>query len=135
MTSCVRRPHAMDVFQPTDKSKDVKLPHNEGRTMTLCLGSNNKVLYYLGDIEKPIVGPTVTGYGKDSLPEAISEIALKMKSDTSKYLIVLIKASDKASYKNFERTLGIINSCKIKSYGVVEITPKETDLLKKQNAY
>ncbi|MBV8390390.1 MAG: hypothetical protein JO080_11370 [Mucilaginibacter sp.] len=124
----------MDAFQSIDKAKDVKLPIMDNCTMTLCLGNNNKVLYYMGDIKKPSVGPIVTGCGKDSLPKAISENALKFKNDTS-YMIVLIKASNKATYKNFVKALRIIDSCKVKSYAVVEITPQEIDLLKKQNVY
>ncbi|MBV8389782.1 MAG: hypothetical protein JO080_08290, partial [Mucilaginibacter sp.] len=94
--SCIQRPKAMDAFQSIVKTKDAKSPVIESRTMTLCLGNNNKVLYYMGDINKPSVGPIVTGYGKDSLPNAISENALKFKNDTS-YMIVLIKASNKAT--------------------------------------
>ena len=134
VSSCMQRPRALDTFKSTDTTKNVKLPINENRTMTLCLGDDNKVLYYMGNIENPSVGPMVTGYGNDSLPKAISENALKFKNDTSS-LIVLIKASDKSTYKNFVKALAIVDSCKVKSYGVVEITSQEIDLLKKQHIY
>ena len=114
--SCVRRKSAMDTFmeQSHSSSKDAQLPAPEGRTMTILLGNSNKVLYYLGNPDKPLDGPAVTGYGKDSLDKTITSMMGKMKKDTDSYLIVLIKPSDKSTYKNYVKTLGIINVCKVK---------------------
>ena len=134
-TSCLQRPRAMDMFTDTAKKRDVQLPVPESRTMTLCLGSNNRVLYYRGNADKPLDGPAVTGYGKDSLDKAILSAMGKMKKDTESYLIVLIKPSEKSTYKNFVNTIDITNIVGVKSRAVVDITPKEIAMLKKYKAY
>ena len=135
--SCVRRKSAMDTFMEQSHSSlnDVKLPVQESRTMTLCLGNNNKVLYFLGNRDKPLEGPVVTGYGKDSLDKAIVSMMGKMKNNTDSCLIVLIKPSDKSTYKNFVNTIDITNVVGVKSRAVVDITPKEVNMLKKYGAY
>jgi len=133
-TSCLQRPRALDMFKDTTKAKNVQVPVPESRAMTLCLG-NNKVLFYLGNADKPLEGPAVTGYGKDSLDKAIISMMGKMKKDSDSYLIVLVKPSDKSTYQNFVETLDILNVCKVKARAVLDITPKEVDLLKKYKAY
>jgi len=138
LSSCRRQPKAMDIFLADSANrKNAKLPASSAsakRTMILCLGKDNNVLYYLGNLDKPLEGPALTGYGKDSLDKVILSNINKIK-DTADCLIVLIKVSDKATYINFVKALDVVNSCKVKSYGVVPITPKETELLKRFNAY
>ena len=41
------------------------------RTMTICLGKNNQVLWYLGLPDKPLVQPTIVNYSKNGLRAAI----------------------------------------------------------------
>jgi hypothetical protein len=137
VVSCLqpKRPKALDIFIDTAKKRDVQLPVPESRTMTLCLGNNNKVLYFLGNQDKPLEGPAVTGYGKDSLDKTIISMIGKMKKDSDSYLIVLIKPSDKSTYQNFLKTIDILNVCKVKARAVVDITPNEVAMLKKYKAY
>ncbi|HEX3387051.1 MAG TPA: hypothetical protein VHS53_17745 [Mucilaginibacter sp.] len=136
--SCVRRKTALDTFleQHPVNTKDVKLPVPSKRTMTILLGGNNKVLYYLGDQDKPVAGPAATGYGKDSLGKAIQQMMAKAQKDTStNNLVILIKSSNKSTYKNFVGAIDLINECGVQSYGIVDIAPSDVDLLKKAHIY
>jgi biopolymer transport protein ExbD len=135
--SCIQKPHAMDAFLKQDsvKLKNTKPAVPSDRTLTLCLGQDNKVLYYRGDLDKPLEGPAITGYGKDSLGKILINDLRQFSKDTSKYLNVLIKPSDKSTYQDFLKALDLINTYEIKSYGVVDITPGEVAMLKKQDAY
>ena len=57
-----------------------------------------------------------------------------VKSNTDA-LIVVIKADDKAKYKNMVDILDEMNIANIQSYGIVDISQPEIDLLKKDNIY
>jgi biopolymer transport protein ExbD len=46
-------------------------------------------------------------------------------------MIVLVKASDKSTYKNFVTMMDELNIAGLQRYAVVDITPAETALLKK----
>src|SRR5690606_35951811 len=69
LTTSISKPHAMDVAMP-DKNKENQedmLELADNRTMTVLLGSDDKIEYYMGLLETPIEGPTVTTYGKDGI--------------------------------------------------------------------
>jgi hypothetical protein len=136
LVSCVgsNRPKALDVFKPGKSKKDVQVPIPKDRTLTVILISNNKILYYCGDPKKPVESPVLTGYGKDSLDKVLKTEMAAIK-DTSQHLIVLIKPSDKSTYKNFTSMIDLVNKCGIKSYGVVDIDSADVALLKKFHAY
>ena len=103
-------------------------------TSYLLLGNNNKVVYFIGNEDKPLEGPALTGFGKGSLDKIITA-HVNAKKDTSEYLIVIVKPSDRSTYKNFVATIDLINACKVKSWGVVDISPKGVDMLKSMKAY
>src|SRR4051794_21866248 len=48
MATTLAKPKAMDTFWPDKSKKDVQLPVPETRTMTVLLGSNDKLEWYVG---------------------------------------------------------------------------------------
>lgn len=50
-------------------------------------------------------------------------------------MFVVIKPSDKSKYKNMVSTLDEINIANIQSYGIVDISAPEIELLKKDGLY
>ena len=136
MATTLAKPKAMDTFWPDKTKKDVQLPVPETRTMTILLGSNDKLEWYVGAPGKS--APTLDNYGKTGIRKALIENSKKIEATHAgpdNYMIVLVKASDKASYKNFVNILDEVNITGIKSYGVVDITPIEIGLLKKDGLY
>ena len=136
MTTTQAKPKAMDMFMPDKSKKDVQLPVPETRTMTVLLGSNNKLEWYVGAPGKS--APTVDNFGKDGIRKTLVEQDKKIQEShqgPDNYMIVLVKASDKATYKDFVNMLDEINIAGIKVYGVVDITPVEGGLLKKDGVY
>jgi biopolymer transport protein ExbD len=68
LTTSLSKPQSMDLALPDKdddptKNKDIKV--DENRTMTVILGENNKLTYYMGLLESPIAGPKDIAYGKD----------------------------------------------------------------------
>jgi biopolymer transport protein ExbD len=136
MTTTLAKPKAMDMFMPDKSKKDVQLPVPETRTMTVLLGSNDKLEWYIGAPGK--TPPTVDGYGKEGIRKALIEENKKIQATHAgpdNDMIVLVKPSDKSSYKNFVAILDEIKITGINRYGVVDITAPEIELLKKDNLY
>ncbi len=132
MTTTLAKPKAMDMFMPDKSKKDVQLPVPETRTMTVLLGSNDKMEWYIGAPGKS--APTVDNFGKNGIRKTLVEQNKKIEEThqgPDNYMIVLVKPSDKSTYKDFVNMLDEINIAGIKSYGVVDITPVEVALLKK----
>jgi biopolymer transport protein ExbD len=135
MTTTLAKPKAMDMFMPDKSQKDVQLPVPETRTMTVLLGSNDKIEWYVG----PVGSQTTTdNYSKTGIRKSLIENDKKIQATHAgpdNYMIVLVKPSDKSNYKNFVNILDEINIAGIKSYGVVDITAPEITLLKRDGLY
>lgn len=71
LTTSLSKPQAMDLSlpdkdpDPTKKTEDTKV--DENRTMTVMLGQDNKMIYYMGLLATPKVGPKDIAYGKDGI--------------------------------------------------------------------
>ena len=140
LTTTLAKPKAMDLFMP---DKNEKLPEDQlkvadNRSMTILLGANDRLEWYMGSIENP-QSPTVDGYGKNGIRKAILDKMVEVKkvsSDPTKNtLFVLIKASDKAKYKNLVDILDEMKITNVVSYGIVDITEPEIGLLKRDKIY
>lgn len=104
LTTSLSKPQSMDLSLPDKdddptKNKDIKV--DENRTMTVILGENNKLTYYMGLLESPIAGPKDIAYGKDGIRREV----LKRKKSVLEYsaakgkpkngIIVIIKPTKK----------------------------------------
>ena len=70
--------------------------------------------------------------GKTVVADTTADNAIKkMKKDDKKGPIVLIKADEKAKYKDIVDIIDEMAICNVASYAVVDLTPTEVDLLKK----
>jgi biopolymer transport protein ExbD len=133
LTTSLSKPQSMDLSMPDTKSKDeVKVA--DARTLTVLIGENNKVMTYMGQFASPIEAPSVTTFGKNGIRKKLLE---KVKSvpvvmqDPKKGLIVVIKATKKANYKNIVDILDEMAICKVATYAIVKMEKAEEELLKK----
>ena len=136
MTTTLAKPKAMDMFMPDKSKKDVQLPVPETRTMTVLLGSNSKLEWYIGPPGK--TPPTVDNFGKDGIRKTLVEENKKIKASHAgpdNSMIVLVKPSAKSKYKDFVNMMDELNIADIQIRGVVDITPAEIELLKKDGLY
>lgn len=141
LTTSLSKPKAMDIAMP-DKNKDKdqtdQLDVADNRTMTILLGSDNKLEWYMGLLDNPLDGPTVADYGKNGIRPVLLE---KLKSvpqvtgDPEKGLIVIIRPSDKANYKNLVDILDEMKIVDAKQYMIGDIGTAEVELLKRENIY
>ena len=134
MTTTLAKSKAMDLTMPDkdEKTKD-QLPIAASRSLTLLLGSDDKLEWYLGEAGKS--APEVINYSANGLRKLLIEKSKDVQAKTGKFMFVVIKPSDRSQYKNMVSALDEINIANIQGYGIVDITQPEVELLKRENIY
>ena len=136
LTTTLSKKKAMDLAMPDNSVQKSQLPVAATRSMTILLGSHNKIEWYMGEAGKS--APNVDNFGKNGLRKALIENG-KQVADThaapDNFMIVLIKPSDKSTYENLVTTLDEMSITNVQSYAIVKILPFEVDDLKKNNIY
>jgi biopolymer transport protein ExbD len=112
----------------------VNEPVAASSTMTICLGTNNQIVYYLGQLEKPIIAPTVVASG-NLLEKALVQVAQRVHATTGKNLAVVIMPSDHSMYNTLVNALDELNITQTSSYAIAPITKQDVELLKEKKVY
>jgi len=134
LSTTLNKPKAMDMAMPDKDDQNTQLPVPASRTMTILLGSKDKLEWYVGEPGKS--APTVDNFGPQGLRKALIENSDKIKAASGgKPMIVLIKPSDKSTYENLVASLDELNIANIEIHAIVDITPVEIADLKKNNIY
>jgi biopolymer transport protein ExbD len=142
LTTTLSKPQSMDLTLPNkeeDNEPIVDTKVDENRTMTLMLADNNKIVYYMGLLASPKVGPKDIAYGKDGIRKEL----LKQKKNVLAYstalgkpkngIIVIIKPTKKSNYRNLVDILDEMAITGVETYAIVpEFTPEETKVIDKK---
>lgn len=135
LTTSLSKPQSMDLGLPDkeiDKTKkEVDLKVDENRTMTILMGDNNKLMYYMGIMNTPMA-PTEIQYGRNGIRKEIikrKEEVIAYTGNKDKGLIVLIKPSKKSHYRNLVDILDEMAISDVPTYAIVDITPEEMVVL------
>lgn len=160
LCTSLSKPQTMEISMPTnDKVSEAEQNKvKASKAVTVILGKDNAVYYYLGqpnysDVNtlkkssfKPdglramLIGKNakvtaeMNQLKKDKLnlkisDEQFKEKAAKIKSDRSAP-VVIIKASDESNYTNLIDALDEMQICNISKYAIVDITPEDVELVK-----
>jgi biopolymer transport protein ExbD len=140
LTTSLSKPQSMDLGLPDkdkDPSKDKDIKVDERRTMTVILGKDNKIKWYIGLLDNPIAGPKDDSYGKLGIRK---EILKRVKSvpettgDKDKGLIVIIKPTTKSNYRNLIDILDEMAIADVPTYAIVnDFIPGEKKLVEELN--
>ncbi|KUJ60427.1 biopolymer transporter ExbD [Flavobacteriaceae bacterium CRH] len=139
LTTTLSKPQSMSLGLPDKdedetKNKDIKV--DEKRTMTIMMGENNKLVYYMGLLDSPIAGPKDIAYGKDGIRKELlsrKKSVVEYTGDKGKGIIVIIKPGKKSNYKNLVDVLDEMAITGVATYAIVnDFLPKETELLEKK---
>ena len=123
MTTTLNKPQTMEITMPEKPKEQDKPPLvNEKHVLTLILGANNKVYWYLG-ITDPKV--ELSDFSNDGIRKVLLQQNAQIKE-----MVVLIKPSDESKYKNVVDILDEMNSSNIARYALVDITPVDKELIK-----
>lgn len=160
LCTSLSKPQTMEISMPTnDKVSEAEQNKvKASKAVTIILGKDNKVYYYLGqpnysDVNtlkkssfKPdglramLIGKNakvtaqMNELKKEKLKLKISDEqfkqrAAKIKSDTSAP-VVIIKASNESNYTNLIDALDEMQICNISKYAIVDITTEDVELVK-----
>jgi biopolymer transport protein ExbD len=139
LTTTLAKPQAMDMALPDkDKVDQQELTVADNRTMTILLGSGNRLEWYMGMVDNPMTPPQVDNYGRNGIRKALIENSKKViaaTGDPKKGLIVLIKPSDQSNYRNFVDILDEMKVSNIQQYAIVDISEPEIALLKRDGLF
>jgi len=135
LTTTLAKPQAMDLGMPDkDDIKKDQLPVPASRTMSILLGSKDKLEYFVGEPGK--VAPIVSDYGKNGIRKALLDNYQKVKQQSGgKEMIVLIKPSDKSNYKDMVDILDELKIANIQIFAIVDIVGNEVESLKRDGIY
>ena len=136
LTTTLSKKKAMDLAMPDNSVKQNQLPVAATRTMSIVLGSHNRLEWYMGEPGKS--APNVMGYGKNDLRKAVIENGKQVEATHAapdNFMIVLIKPSDKSTYENLVNVLDEMNITGVQSYAITTILPMEKADLQKNNIY
>lgn len=134
LTTSLSKPQSMDLGLPDKdddptKNKDVKV--DENRTMTILLGDNNKMKYYMGIMNTPMAPKDIT-YGKEGIRKELlnrKKSVVEYTGNKDKGLIVIIKPSKKSNYRNLVDILDEMAIVDVPTYAIVDIDPTEVAVL------
>ena len=125
-TTTMAQPTAMNLFMP----KDVDKPEDQNKVkesgaFTILLGNQDIVYFYEG------LDPATEGNFRTATFKTIrDEIIRKKQSTKVDDLVIIIKPSEDATYKNTVDILDEMTISEIKRYAMVDISPVEYQLVK-----
>jgi biopolymer transport protein ExbD len=129
LTTTFSKPQTMEINLPVKpKGEVVEEDQNAlkaSKALTILIGKDNKLFWYIGLATEPIEGLTETNFSADGIRKVLLE-----KNRTIAEMVVLIKPTDDAVYKNVVDILDEMNISNIKRYALVDITPQDLDLIK-----
>ncbi|MBB6273921.1 biopolymer transport protein ExbD [Pedobacter cryoconitis] len=133
LTTSLSKPVALDIAKPDSSVPNVNLELAASRTMTILLGKDNKVAWYMG-----VAGesrPRIEDYRKirNSILNNKNNVAFKNANDPRKSLAVIIKPTSGATYKNFVDIMDELSVTKITTAPAIDddhITDAERDFMK-----
>lgn len=133
LTTSLSRPIAMDIVKPDKPEIDVQDPWPASRTMTILLGKNNKIVWYIGETGKAT--PTIEGF--DQIRKSIianNKTVLQANyGDERKSLLIIVKPTSGSSYKNFVDIMDELHLAGLKTAPAIDddhILDEERNFLK-----
>jgi biopolymer transport protein ExbD len=132
LTTTLSKPKSMNLAMPEPKGKP--MPVDENRTMTILIGDHDKAQCYMGKLAENTPKEIILG-----TTELRRELALRKKEvlnysaakgKPEQGLIVLIKPGKQSDYGNLVDVLDEMAIVNVPTYAIVDIDPKETELLK-----
>ena len=126
MTTTLNKPQTMEITMPEKPKPEDKMPEvNEKRVLTLVLGANDKIYWYIG-ITDPKV--EVTNFSETG----VRKILLR-ENAAIKDMVVLVKPSEESRYKNMVDILDELTISNVSRYALVDITDVDKELVKESN--
>ena len=107
----------------------------DNRTMTICLGKNDKLDWYMGNEAKPLTSPMLASFDNEGLRKILADTKESVFKTTGKGLFVIIKPAQKSTYKNLVDVLDELKIQELDAYSIVDISETDVSRMKSENIY
>jgi biopolymer transport protein ExbD len=129
LTTTFSKPQTMEINMPVKPKGEIKEEEQNAlkasKAFTILIDGDNKIYWYVGLPNTPIEPVTETNFSADGIRKVLLE-----KNSSISDMVVLIKPSNDANYKNVVDILDEMNISNIKRYALVDITPEDLGLIK-----
>ncbi len=123
LTTTLSKPQTMEITMPEKPKENDKQPEvNEKKVLTVVLGANDKVYWYVGITEPEA---KQVNFSKDGIRKVLVEKKAEIRD-----MIVLIKAMDESKYKNMVDILDEMTISNIQRFAIVDITAVDKQIVK-----
>ncbi len=138
LTTSLSKPIAMDVVKP-DKNKEdssVKMDFPESRTMTILIGKDHKVAWYMGLIGSQPTIESITQM-RSSLIEWKNKVAEANGNNPDKPFIVIVKPTSSSKYMDFVNVMDELKIAGVETIAIDDdnIKREEIDMMRGNGVY
>ncbi len=131
LTTTFSKPQTMEINLPVKPKGDVTEEEQNklkaSKAFNILIDGENRIFWYRGLLPDEIYDePVETNYSADGIRKTLLE-----HNNEVAELVVLIKPTNEANYKNVVDILDEMNISNIKRYALVDITPDDLEELKK----
>jgi biopolymer transport protein ExbD len=133
LTTSLSKPVAMDIAKPDNTPDDVRQPWPASRTLTLLLGADNKIAWYMGEAQSAFLQLSTFPKIRKIIIERKQFVAASNPGESKKSLNIIVKPLSGSTYKNFVDMMDEVNLAGLKSAPAIDdehITDKERLFLK-----
>ncbi|GAB2948862.1 biopolymer transporter ExbD [Hymenobacter coalescens] len=126
LTTTFAKPKVMQISMPVKpKQEDEQNELKASDAFTILLGENNKIFYYEGLLDAATTKLQPTDYTATGIRQVLLQRRASRPST-----VVMIKAADKANYKNMVDILDEMTITGQKKYALVDISADDETLIK-----
>ena len=132
LTTSLAKMKAMDIAKPLAAEPPIFVDYPASRTMTILLGKNNQVVYYMGETEKAAMKIVDLKTIKTAILANKLMVEKTHSTPKDKQMLVVIKPTGTSKYKNFVAIVDEMNITNIQSYAIDDkyINEKEKEFMK-----
>ncbi|QEH40716.1 biopolymer transporter ExbD [Chitinophaga sp. XS-30] len=146
LTTTMSKPKTMDLIMPKDTEKEEEQNKvKESTALTILLGKKDQVYYYEGLAQDPNASSNPDFFKASSFANTggIRDIIIKKRDEVAQLrnfkgepedVVVIIKADDGATYKNFVDLLDEMAINRIQRYATVDISDQDKQWIKSTEA-
>jgi biopolymer transport protein ExbD len=131
LTTTLSKPTAMDIAKPDVSDPLVRMDVRDSQTMTILLGKDNKLAWYMGQPGK--TAPEVQNYSQ--IRKTLLDNKNKVQQSTGRDIVLIIKPTASANYKNLVDIMDELLITGIKTAPAIDdvnILDNEKDFMSKQ---
>ncbi|MBY0245291.1 MAG: biopolymer transporter ExbD [Sphingobacteriaceae bacterium] len=124
LTTTLSKPLAMEIVKPDKdvKNKDNKLELKASSTMTILLGKDNKLAWYMGEAGKS--APTIVSFNQIRADILANKKKVADIGNPKMSLTVIIKPTSGCNYQNFVDIMDELNIAKIVNAPSIDDDPE-----------